>query len=468
MRPQTLFQRVWSQHVIKSLGGGVDLLHIDRHFVHDLEAGPRLDNLVLRGLPVARPDLTFATPDHAVTTAPGRSRASHSTGGRLLRDMRLRTQAAGIRLFDLGDPGQGIVHVIGPELGLTLPGLVIVCGDSHTCTHGGLGALAFGIGSSEVEHVLATQTLRQQRPQDMRVNLVGRLGEGVFAKDLILFAIGKFGTAAGRGFAVEYAGPAVVALDVEARLTLCNLSIELGAKIGMIAPDDKVFDYLAGRPYAPRGDVLEAALGQWHGLASDPEAVFDRELHVDAAEVIPQVTWGTSPEQVIGIDGCVPEPSDEPDIERRRGMKEALTYMGLEPGRPIEGTPIDWVFIGSCTNSRLSDLRVAATLVRGRKVARHVNAWVVPGSESVRRQAESEGLHEVFLNAGFQWREPGCSLCLAANGEVIPPGQRSVSTTNRNFVGRQGPGARTHIASPASAVAAAVAGAIADPRKMAH
>jgi 3-isopropylmalate/(R)-2-methylmalate dehydratase large subunit len=236
----------------------------------------------------------------------------------------------------------------------------------------------------------------------------------------------------------------------------------------MIAPDDKVFDYLAGRPYAPRGDVLAAALGQWHGLASDPEAVFDRELHVDAAEVIPQVTWGTSPEQVIGIDGCVPEPSDEPDIERRRGMKEALTYMGLEPGRPIEGTPIDWVFIGSCTNSRLSDLRVAATLVRGRKVARHVNAWVVPGSESVRRQAESEGLHEVFLNAGFQWREPGCSLCLAANGEVIPPGQRSVSTTNRNFVGRQGPGARTHIASPASAVAAAVAGAIADPRKMAH
>jgi 3-isopropylmalate/(R)-2-methylmalate dehydratase large subunit len=473
MGGETLFGRIWNLHRIKPLGGGVDLLFVDRHLVHDLEAGPRLAALAARGLPVLRPDLTFATPDHAVVTTPGRATAATAaaadgttSAGSLLADMRRRTAAAGIKLFDLGEPGQGIVHVIGPELGLSLPGLLIVCGDSHTCTHGGLGALAFGIGSSEVEHVLATQSLRQSRPATLRLRIDGRRAPGVGAKDLMLYAIGRFGTAAARGHAIEYAGAAVVALDVEARLTLCNLSIEMGAKIGMIAPDSTVFEYIAGRHYAPKGAQWEPAVAAWSALASDADAVFDRELCVDAAAVAPQITWGTSPQDVVGIDAVVPDPDAVGDPALRRSRRAALDYMGLSPGQRLEGTPIDWVFIGSCTNGRLSDLREAAAVVRGRRVAARVNAWVVPGSENVRRAARAEGLDKIFLEAGFQWREPGCSLCLGANGELIPPGQRSVSTTNRNFVGRQGPGARTHIASPATAAAAAIAGAIADVRKL--
>ncbi|RYJ00958.1 MAG: 3-isopropylmalate dehydratase large subunit, partial [Acetobacteraceae bacterium] len=340
----------------------------------------------------------------------------------------------------------------------TLPGTTLVCGDSHTCTNGGVGALAFGIGASELSHVLATQTLMQRRPRAMRIRFEGTLPPGVTAKDMILHAIGRFGTAGGTGFAVEYAGAAVRALPLEARLTLCNLSIELGAKMGLIAPDDTTYEYLAGRRFAPKGAAWDAALADWRRLPSDPDAAFDADHRIEAAEIAPQVTWGTSPEQVLPITGRIPAPASAAD-------RAALDYMGLEAGRPIEGTRVDWVFIGSCTNSRLSDLRDAAAMLRGRRVAPHVTAWVVPGSETVKRDAEAEGLHREFLAAGFEWREPGCSLCVAANGETVPPGARSVSTSNRNFVGRQGTGARTHLASPAMAAAAALAGAITDPRR---
>jgi 3-isopropylmalate/(R)-2-methylmalate dehydratase large subunit len=464
--PTTLFDKVWSSRVIKELGDGVSLLHIDRHLIHDLEAGPRLNDLQRAGYPVARNDLTFATPDHAVSSAVGRTTDSNPTGGRLLRAMRRGTARTGIRLFDLGSPGQGIVHVVGPELGLTLPGSLIVCGDSHTCTHGGFGALAFGIGSSEVGHVLATQTLRQRRPKAMRLRFEGTLGTGVTAKDMILHAIGQLGTAAGRGYAVEYAGAAVRALSLDARLTLCNLSIEMGAKIGMVAPDDRVYDYLAGKPYAPTGALFERAVAYWRTLPTADGAVFDREETLDVAAIAPQVTWGTSPQDVLPIDGHVPDPADEPDAERRQAMRRALDYMGLAPRQALAGTPVDWVFIGSCANSRLSDLREAAQVVRGRHVAAGVQAWVVPGSEATKRLAEAEGLHHQFIAAGFEWRSPGCSMCVAANGDVVPPGQRSVSTSNRNFVGRQGPGARTHLASPAMAAAAAVAGRLVDVRTL--
>jgi 3-isopropylmalate/(R)-2-methylmalate dehydratase large subunit len=467
MRETTLLDRLWAAQSVKELDGGISLLHVDRHFIHDLEAGPRLKRLAARGMRVARPDLTFATPDHAVVTRVGRDRDAGVVGGPLLRDMRDLTARSGIRLFDLGERGQGIVHVIGPELGLTLPGLLVVCGDSHTCTHGGLGALAFGIGSSEVEHVLATQTIRQKKPQALRLTLDGQPPPHVTAKDMILHAIGRFGTAAARGHAVEYAGSAVSRLDIEARLTLCNLSIEMGARIGMIAPDQKTVDYVRGRPFAPTGDAWQRAEEAWRCLASDGDAHFDKELHVDVTDIRPQVTWGTSPEDVVPVDGVVPDPSLERDPERRRSMTASLEYMGLRPGQRLEGIPVDWVFIGSCTNGRLSDLRDAAAVARGRRVASHVTAWVVPGSEEVRRAAVAEGLDKIFLQAGFEWREPGCSLCLAANGEVIEAGRRSVSTTNRNFVGRQGAGARTHLASPAMAVAAAVRGVITDVRKLA-
>jgi 3-isopropylmalate/(R)-2-methylmalate dehydratase large subunit len=378
--------------------------------------------------------------------------------------MRRRCAKAGIKMFDIGESGQGIVHIIGPELGLTHPGMLIVCADSHTCTHGGLGALAWGIGASEATHVLATQTIRQQRPKTMRVRLEGTPSAAATAKDLILHVIGTLGVAAGRGHAVEWAGAAVRSLPVEARLTLCNMSIEMGAKIGMVAPDDSVYEYLAGRPMTPRGELFDAAVRAWRSLPSDDDAVFDTEHLVDVSGIGSMVTWGTLPEQVLPIDGgVVPDPADEPDAERRRGMQAALHYMGLRPGEPIAGTPIDWVFIGSCANSRISDLRAAASVAAGRHVAAGVRAWVVPGSVDVKRAAEAEGLDRIFLDAGFEWREPGCSMCLAANGERVGPGQRSVSTSNRNFVGRQGPDARTHLASPAVAAASAVAGAITSP-----
>ena len=462
---RTMLAKIWDQHVIARLSDDTDLLHIDRHLLHDLGGSRGLLDLRSKGLEVHNPELTFATPDHAISTAQNRAGTS-KVGQDLLAALRVETSASGIRMFDVDQPGQGIVHVIGPELGLSLPGCTIVCGDSHTCTHGGLGALAFGIGSSELTHVLATQTLIQRRPKTMRVRFEGKLPFGVTAKDMILALIGQIGVAAGTGHAVEYAGSAIRDLPIEGRLTICNLSIELGAKMGMVAPDETTLEFLRGRPYAPQGELWSQAVGAWRRLPSDADAVFDREVLIDVETIVPQVTWGISPEQVIGVDGRIPDPRSGGDPARAAAITTALDYMGLVPGAPIAGTPVDWVFIGSCTNSRLSDLRAAAEVARGRKVAPGVRAWVVPGSENVKREAVSEGLDKVFTDAGFEWREPGCSMCLAANGETVAPGQRSVSTSNRNFIGRQGPQARTHLASPASAVAAAITGAIADVRSM--
>jgi 3-isopropylmalate/(R)-2-methylmalate dehydratase large subunit len=462
---RTLLAKIWDQHVIARLGEDTDLLHVDRHLLHDLGGSRGLLDLKKRNLSVHNPELTFATPDHAISTAHGRA-GTIKIGQELLAALRVETAAAGIELFDVDQPGQGIVHVIGPELGLSLPGCLIVCGDSHTCTHGGLGALAFGIGSSELTHVLATQALIQRRPKTMRVRFEGKLPLGVTAKDMILALIGHVGAAGGTGYAVEYAGSAIRDLAVEGRLTICNLSIELGAKMGMVAPDEKTYAYIRGRRYAPQGEMWEQAVRAWRQLPSDPDAVFDKEVRIEVENIIPQVTWGISPEHVIGVDGRIPDPDQIADPARRAAVETALDYMGLKGGAPIAGTPVDWVFIGSCTNSRLSDLRAAAEVARGRKVAAGVRAWVVPGSETVKRDAIAEGLDRLFTDAGFEWREPGCSMCLAANGETVAPGQRSVSTSNRNFIGRQGPRARTHLASPATAAAAAIAGAIADVRMM--
>jgi 3-isopropylmalate/(R)-2-methylmalate dehydratase large subunit len=462
---RTLLAKIWDQHVIARISEDTDLLHIDRHLLHDLGGSRGMLDLKSRGLKVHDPELTFATPDHAISTARGRA-GTIKIGRELLAALRIETSASGIQMFDIDQPGQGIVHVIGPELGLSLPGCLIVCGDSHTCTHGGLGALAFGIGSSELTHVLATQALIQRRPKSMRVRFEGKIPLGVVAKDLILALIGHVGAAGGTGHAVEYAGSAIRSMPIEGRLTICNLSIELGAKMGLIAPDEMTYEYLRGRPYAPQAEMWEQAVNAWRQLPSDPDAVFDKEVVIDVEKIIPQVTWGISPEHVIGVDGRIPDPSAIGDPARRTAVETALEYMGLQPGAPIVGTPVDWVFIGSCTNSRLSDLRAAAEVARGRKVAAGVRAWVVPGSETVKREAVAEGLDRLFIDAGFEWREPGCSMCLAANGETVSPGQRSVSTSNRNFIGRQGPQARTHLASPASAAAAAIAGAITDVRAM--
>ena len=464
--PKTLFDKLWTSHVVAELGDGWALLHIDRHLLHDLSGSRALEEIEARGLPVRNPELAFATPDHAVSSAPGRTAGTFPPGGKLHDGLKRRSAASGIRFFDLGEVGQGIVHVMAPELGIVLPGTTLICGDSHTCTNGALGALAFGVGSSELVHALATQTLRQRRPKTMRVVFEGALGAGVTPKDMILHLIGTVGAAAGTGYAVEYAGPAIRALPMEGRLTLCNLSIEMGAKMGFIAPDETTFEYLKGRRYVPQGAAWDAAVAAWRGLPTEVGAVFDREVVVDAAAIAPTVTWGTSPEHAMGIGGAIPDPANAPDDDKRQAWRAALDYMALEPGRPIAGTPVDWVFIGSCTNSRISDLRAAASVARGRHVAPGVSAWVVPGSESVKREAEAEGLDRVFRDAGFEWREPGCSMCVAANGERVPPGARSVSTSNRNFVGRQGPGARTHLASPAMAAAAAVTGAITDVRAL--
>ncbi len=463
---RTLLDKLWDAHVVADLGDGWSLLHIDRHLLHDLSGTAGLEALAARGLTVRNPDLAFATADHAVSSAPGRTGESYAPGAPLWSGLKARSAQAGLHYFELGEVGQGIVHVMGPELGITLPGVSLICGDSHTCTHGGLGALAFGVGSSELTHALATQTLRQQKPKRLRVQFEGTLSQGLAPKDLILHLIGRLGAAAGTGHAVEYAGSAIRSLGIEGRMTVCNLSIELGAKIGMVAPDDTTFAYVENRRFAPKGALFDRAVAEWRSLASDPDALFDREEVIDVAEVKPTVTWGTSPEHAIPIDAAIPDPRAAPDPERREAWRAALAYMGLEPGQPLAGTTVDWVFIGSCTNSRLSDLREAAALARGRHVAPGVTAWVVPGSERVKRDAEAEGLDRVFRDAGFAWREPGCSLCVAANGERVPPGARAVSTSNRNFVGRQGPGARTHLASPAMAVAAAVTGALTDVRRI--
>jgi 3-isopropylmalate/(R)-2-methylmalate dehydratase large subunit len=463
---KTLFDKCWSPHIVADLGGGYALLHVDRNLLHDLSGGWALADVADRGLAVHSPRLTFAVPDHAVSSAPGRTATSTPISARLAPALRQRAEAAGIGYFDVNDPEQGIVHVIGPELGLTLPGCLITCGDSHTSTHGGLGALAFGVGATEVAHVLATQCIIQKTPGTMRVSFEGQIPPGVTPKDMILCLIGTIGTAGGNGYAVEYAGAAIRALGIEGRLTVCNMSIEFGAKMGQIAPDDTTYAYLAGRRFAPRGAAWDAAVAHWRTLPTDDGAEFDREITLDVARIEPQITWGTSPEHTTGIGGRVPDPATAPDPGRRTAWAEALAYMDLAPGTPLAGLKIDHVFIGSCTNGRLSDLREAAAIARGRKVAEGTTAWVVPGSQAVKRAAEAEGLDEIFRVAGFEWREPGCSQCVAANGETVAPGARSVSTTNRNFVGRQGPRARTHLASAAMAAAAAVTGRITDVRKL--
>ncbi|MGH8704833.1 MAG: 3-isopropylmalate dehydratase large subunit, partial [Burkholderiales bacterium] len=436
MKP-TLFEKVWDAHVVADLGGGVQLLHVDRHLHHDLGGGKAHEELRRRGLKVRNPELTFASPDHVVSTAPGRTGGAHDWANVLVDSLRLETRRAGIRLFDVGSGQQGIVHVIGPELGLTLPGTLVVCGDSHTCTNGALGAIGFGVGASEIVHVLATQTIMQKKPKTLRASFAGAAPRGVYAKDMMLALIGRVGASGGNGFAAEYAGPAVRALDMEGRMTLCNLSVELGAKIGMIAPDETTFAWVKGREFAPAGALLERALEHWRTLATDSGARFDREVALDCSRLAPQVTWGTSPEDVIGVDDVIPEPRDF-------SKRAALAYMDLAAGARIAGTKVDRVFIGSCTNARLSDLRVAADIASKGKVAKHVAAWVVPGSMGVKRAAEREGLHEIFRAAGFEWREPGCTMCVGANGELVEPEARCVSTSNRNFVGRQGPRARTH------------------------
>ncbi len=463
-QPATLFDKVWDRHVVADFGHGLSLLYIDRHLLHDLSGARALEELSKQGRDVRRPELAFATPDHTVSTEAGRHDDTSPRSAKYVPSLRRSCLHHRIRLFDINEASQGIVHVIGPELGLSLPGTTLVCGDSHTCTHGGVGALAFGIGSTEVAHVLATQTLTQRKPKRMRVRFEGQPAKSVEAKDLILYLIAQRGAAAGTGYAVEFGGSAIRAFDIEARLTICNLAIEFGARTGMVAPDERTFNYLAGRPFAPKDEMWDRALAEWRGLKTDENADFDCEIAIDTAEIAPQVTWGTSPEYALGIDGRIPDPSTLADPAKRRAMEAALAYMDLKPGTPLVGVKIDRVFIGSCTNSRLSDLRAAAAIARGRKVAPGVTAWVVPGSQQVKKAAEAEGLDRIFRAAGFDWREPGCSMCLASNGEVIGPGERCVSTSNRNFVGRQGPGSRSHLASPTTATAAAVTGHLVDVR----
>jgi 3-isopropylmalate/(R)-2-methylmalate dehydratase large subunit len=464
MAAQTLFEKVWSQHVVQKLAPDVDLLFIDRHLMHDLGGGDAIFQIRQRGLKVRHPGLTFATPDHVVSTEPGRAGGMAPWADDTIAKLRQQTHETGIHLFDVSQSSQGIIHVIGPEQGVSLPGTTIVCGDSHTCTHGALGAIAFGIGTTEVQHVLATQTLQQKRPKTMRVEFIGNPPSGITAKDMILALIGQIGAAGGTGYALEYAGTAIEALGMEARLTICNLSIECGAKVGMIAPDQVTLDWIQGRPFAPKGEQWLAAVDYWKSLPSDPGAVFDKTVSIDCSSMSPQITWGTSPDQVMSVTAKVPALDAAQNSVQRQAWSDALEYMGLEAGQTISGTLIQRVFIGSCTNSRINDLRRAAAVIRGRKVAEHVTAWVVPGSMRVKYDAEKEGLDVLFKEAGFEWREPGCSLCVGANGDLVSPGDRCVSTSNRNFTGRQGPGARTHLASPEMAAAAALAGAIVDHR----
>jgi 3-isopropylmalate/(R)-2-methylmalate dehydratase large subunit len=464
--PGTLFDKLWTRHLVRDLGGGAGLLAIDRVFLHERTGSIALESLRQSGRPVADPSRVFCTMDHIVDTLPGRGDDTRMPSGReFILATRAAARAAGIRLFDVRDPDQGIVHVISPELGIVLPGATVVCPDSHTCTQGALGALAWGIGSTEAEHALATGTLRVTRPKTLRVTFEGRLPDGVTAKDLSLALLRRHGAAGGSGCAVEYAGAAVRALDMEARLTLCNMATEFAAMTGMIAPDDTTFEYLAGRRYAPRGAAWDAALAHWRGLVSDEGARFDREIVIAAGDLAPMVTWGTSPQHSVRVDEAVPAPGESGTS--RESYERALAYMGLQPGQPLQSLAIDAAFIGSCTNSRLSDLRRAAALLRGRRVSPGVRAICVPGSMTVKRDAEAEGLDRVFREAGFEWREPGCSMCFYAGGESFGPRQRVVSSTNRNFESRQGPETRTHLASPETVAASAVAGHLADPRRLA-
>jgi 3-isopropylmalate/(R)-2-methylmalate dehydratase large subunit len=462
---QTLFDKIWDSHLVARRADGRDLVYIDRHVLHELHAPHAFEQLDKQQRPVRRPDLTFSMQDHTVATRPGRDDATNPSGAAFLKAMREGSRRNGIRLFDIDDPEQGISHVVAPELGMVLPGATHAVPDSHASTVGGLGALAFGCGTSELAHILATQVMALRRPKRMRIRLEGRLGPHVTAKDVALRLIGDLGVAGARGYAVEYAGAAVHAMAIESRMTLCNLNIEMGGRSGFVAPDESTFSWIAGRPYAPRGAMWDAALAYWRTLASEEDAVFDREHELDCSGLEPQITWGTDPSQVLGISGRVPD-SSAVEPSRRPAVESALAYMGLEPGVTLAGLKVDRVFIGSCTNSRLPDLKAAAEVVRGRRVADGVVAMVVPGSTTVKREAEAAGLDRVFRDAGFFWGESGCSMCAGGNGDRGEPGERCVSTTNRNFEHRQGPKVRTHLVSPATAAATAVAGRITDVRRL--
>ncbi|MFT8327475.1 3-isopropylmalate dehydratase large subunit [Gluconobacter oxydans] len=464
--PRTLFDKIWDDHVVERLEDGTCILYIDRHLVHEVTSPQAFEGLRMSGRRVRRPDATVAVADHNVPTS-DRSKPIEEPQSRLqIETLEKNVAEFGVPYFPLRSASQGIVHVVGPEQGISLPGMTIVCGDSHTSTHGALGSLAFGIGTSEVEHVLATQTILQKPAKNMRVSVEGKVGPGVTAKDIMLAIIGRIGTAGGTGHVIEFAGSAIRDLDMAGRMTLCNMSIEAGARAGLVAPDETTFAYVKGRPFAPKGEAFEQACDYWRSLASDEGAYFDTEVTLAAEEIIPSVTWGTSPQDVLPIDGSVPSPSDEPDPARAAQIQRALDYMGLEAGQKIAGTPVDVVFIGSCTNSRLEDLRAAADVVRGRHVAEGVRAMIVPGSGLVKHAAEAEGLDKIFLDAGFEWREAGCSMCLGMNPDRLTPGQRCASTSNRNFEGRQGPDGRTHLCSPAMAAAAAVTGRLCDVREL--
>jgi 3-isopropylmalate/(R)-2-methylmalate dehydratase large subunit len=463
-KPRTLFDKIWDSHVVDRQSDGTCLIYIDRHLVHEVTSPQAFEGLRANGRKVRRPDLTIAVADHNLPTT-DRSKGITEPESRLqVETLERNVKEFGVPYYAVDDIRQGIVHIIGPEQGMTQPGTTIVCGDSHTATHGAFGALAFGIGTSEVEHVLATQTLIQQPAKNMLIKVEGDLPFGVTAKDMILAIIGRIGTAGGTGHVVEYAGSSIRKLSMEGRMTVCNMTIEAGARAGLIAPDEITFAYLKGRPHAPKGAAWEQAIKFWRTLPSDPGAHYDKEVALDAAAIVPQVTWGTSPQDVLPITGKVPDPAAERDEAKRAAMQRSLDYMGLVPGTALAEVPVQRVFIGSCTNGRIEDLRAAAAVAKGRKVAAGVNAMVVPGSGLVKHQAEEEGLDRLFLEAGFEWREPGCSMCLAMNPDKLEPGERCASTSNRNFEGRQGRGGRTHLVSPAMAAAAAVKGTLTDVR----
>lgn len=464
MQPKTMFEKIWDRHVVVEEEGRPTLLYIDLHLVHEVTSPQAFEGLRMAGRKVRRPDLTVATMDHNVPTSDRSLPFLDEISAKQMETLSNNCREFGIKLYDLNSPNQGIVHVIGPELGLTQPGKTIVCGDSHTSTHGAFGALAFGIGTSEVEHVLATQCLPQSKPKTFEIYIDGELKPGVTAKDVILAVIGKIGTAGANGTVIEYRGPVVSSLTMEQRMTICNMSIEAGARAGMMAPDETTFAYLEGREFAPKGKDWERAIADWQTLVTDEGATFDKRFVLNASELEPQVTWGTNPGMVVGVNDRVPDPNDFDDPVERRAAERALEYMGLEPGTAMSDIKLDRVFIGSCTNSRIEDLRVAAEYVKGRKIAPTLRAMVVPGSQQVKAQAEAEGLDKIFIDAGFEWRESGCSMCLGMNPDILSPGERCASTSNRNFEGRQGKGGRTHLVSPQMAAAAAIAGHFVDIR----
>jgi len=465
MAAKTLYDKLWDAHVVHTDADGTALLYIDRHLVHEVTSPQAFEGLRLAGRAPWRLHSMVAMPDHNTPTDPGFTTIADPVSRVQVETLDANARALDLRYFPIGDVRRGIVHVVGPEQGATLPGMTVVCGDSHTSTHGALGALAFGIGTSEVEHVMATQCLIQKKSKAMLVRVDGQAGPGVTAKDIVLAIIGRIGTAGGTGSALEFGGDAIRALSMEGRMTVCNMAIEAGARAGMVAVDDTTLEYVRGRPFAPQGEVWEQAVAAWRDLHSDADAVFDRIVTLDAATIKPQVTWGTSPEMVAAVDECVPDPAQEQDPVRREGMERALRYMGLQPNQPISAIRLDRVFIGSCTNSRIEDLRAAAAVIRGRSVAASLKqALVVPGSGLVKQQAEAEGLDRIFTAAGFEWREPGCSMCLAMNADRLLPGEHCAATSNRNFEGRQGQGGRTHLVSPAMAAAAALAGHFVDVR----